>query len=281
MPLVTINFRCNNNCISCINYRKAANSSRDRDWDSIKKILKKLGGKGLTHLDINGGEPTLRRNLPEILEYVSREYPGIEMKLLTNGRMFSYGDYTRKIASLGLDKFTLTVNLYSGDPKINDAITRSPGSWDQTVAGIKNLLEYGFATELRIVVNKLNYRHLPEMAKFINNEFFGLLSVDFVNMKVTGEARKNRNFVLVKYTKSVPYVQRAVDALKEHQNVRLFHFPLCILNGKYRNLAKGVTIDHDITYAPKCGSCKKRKECPMIWKSYLEIVGSSEFEPIV
>jgi len=280
MATITVNFKCNNNCISCINYRKVANSNRERSLDDIKRMMKKLEKEGVKHLDLNGGEPTIKKDLFEILKYLEEEYPRLEVKLLSNGRMFCYADYVEKLRELNLTKFSLVINLYAGDKSINDAITRSPGSWEQTVKGMKNLLHAGFKVELRIVVNKLNYRHLPEMAGFILREFGGIASVDFINMKVTGEARKNRNIILPRYTESVAYVQRAVDILKDQVNVRLLHFPFCILERKYWDFAKGVTIDRHITLAPQCDFCEQKNDCPMIWKSYIDIIGPEEFKPI-
>ncbi len=280
MATITVNFKCNSNCISCINYRKVANSNRERSLEDIKRIAKKLVKDGMKHLDINGGEPTIKKDMFEILGYLQHEYPWLEMKMQTNGRMFCYDDYIERLIALGLTKFSLVINLYAGNGAINDAITRSPGSWEQAVSGIKKLLRHGFKIELRVVVNKLNYRHLPEMAEFVLQELPGILSVDFVNMKVSGEARKNRKIILARYTESVPYVQRAVDVLNGQVDVRLLHFPLCILDRKYWDLARGVTIDRHITFVPQCDRCSQKGECPMIWKSYVDTVGAQEFKPI-
>jgi len=86
----------------------------------------------------------------------------------------------------------------------------------------------------------------------------------------------------VHYSKAAPFAQKAVDVLREKGfQARLFHFPLCIIEKKYRPLAEGTTKGElDLALPKKCDSCTLKEKCPKIWKSYLPLAGESEFKPV-
>ncbi len=291
MPDFVIAFKCNNNCISCIN--NTDNTSLLNLTLSHKDILDFINNldKSTKYIAFTGGEPTIRKDLFTILKHTRNTNKDLYILLLSNGRMFAYKDYCKKLNSLKLnygetpytDLFRIGIPLYSHKEEIHDKITRINGSFQQTVRGIKNLLEYNFKIELRIIVNKINYKDLPKTAEFIAKEFPNLDRVVFINMKITGNAFKNRKQVLIKYSQGIPFVQKAVDILEKNKMpVRLFHFPLCIIDKKYWNIARGITKDEwDLSFAPQCEKCIVKNKCPRIWKSYVYAVGTHEFKPIV
>jgi len=61
--------------------------------------------------------------------------------------------------------FSFRVNIYAHKESIHDGITRVPGSWRQTSGGIKNLLAYRQDILTNTVINRINYRYLPEIAQ--------------------------------------------------------------------------------------------------------------------
>ena len=128
----------------------------------------------------------------------------------------------------------------------------------------------------------MNYKFLPEIAKFISREFRGIDRVVFINMKYTGNAWVNRKKLFVRVSDVAEYAERAVDILnRENIEVRLFHFPLCILKSNYRRYAEGVTKQlYELTFVPQCRECKLKEKCPRIWRSYVKIAGGEEFTPI-
>jgi hypothetical protein len=158
----------------------------------------------------------------------------------------------------------------------------SKGSWSQTVQGIRNLLKLKTRVELRIIVNKLNHSSLSETASFIARNLSDVERVVFINMKYTGNAFRNRRRIFVRYSEAVSGVTGAVNILRRAGiEVRLFHFPLCTLPDRYRDMARGVTKHKgELSFTEACKECRFRGDCPMVWKSYLVLAGDGEFRAL-
>lgn len=274
-------FRCNNNCVSCILNTSVTSSIPDPPMEQITRVIDGINPKN-DYFGVSGGEPTLRNELLDILRYARERHPDLYIFLVSNGRMFFYREYTKKLADLNLNNFRVGIPLYGHTPKLHDSITRVKGSFIQAVGGIKNLLESGIKVEVRTIIGKLNYKHLEDTAKFVG----GFQDIDrfvFINMKYTGNAFLHKNILFVKLSDVVPYATKAVDILRDFDiYVRLYHFPLCILPEEYRTIAEGVTKEEkELTFAPQCKNCKLRNKCPRIWKTYFISADKKEFKPIV
>jgi MoaA/NifB/PqqE/SkfB family radical SAM enzyme len=278
---VNLNYNCNNNCSSCI--MEYMNSQIEKSTKKIKEEIDIIL-KDLNHIELNGGEPTLNKNLFSILKYIEEKKKGMEIALITNARMFSIPSFAKRLKYLNLKKFKIDTTIYGPNSKIHDAITRTPNSFNQQIRGIRNLINHGIKIELRIVINKINYKVLNEISEFIIKNFKKeeILSVTFISIKYFGEAYRNKNIVGVRISEIIPHLERAVDnLLKNNFKVNLFHFPHCILKEEYRNLSFGITAEsEEIAFVKECTFCKERKNCSGIWKSYLEIFGEKEFKKI-
>ena len=278
---IPLTFHCNNNCISCIIDNRIVPKKGDLTWTEIKKRIDRLP-KPYDTVGIAGGEPTTSKNLFRCLTYIRDTRSDIFIFLVTNGRLFSYPDFAKRISNLGLEKLRVGIALYSHKSDIHDSITRCMGSWEQTTQGINNLLKLGIRPELRIIVSKLNYASMEDTARFIAKNLSGVERVVFINMKYTGNAFRNRKKIFIKYKELVPHITKAVDVLLSAGiETRLFHFPLCTISEEYRELAKGVTKQRgELAFAKACKDCKSRNDCPMIWRTYMILAGEDEFKPI-
>lgn len=276
-----LTFRCNNNCISCIVDSEKLRRGLDPKLEEIKKTIKVIDPKN-DYIGISGGEPTLRKEFFDTLKYIREQQPKLYIFIVTNGRMFSYRSFTKKLADLNLGNYMVGVALYGHNQETHEKITRAKNSFKQTVKGIKNLLSFNIPTEVRIIISKLNYKTLPKISKFIINNFSGVDRVVFINMKYTGNALLNKDKIFVRVSDVVPYAEKAADILLENGfEPKLYHFPLCTIKRKYWDLAKGVTKDkRELCFAPQCEDCIKKQDCPMIWKTYFKLAGPEEFNPI-
>ena len=74
------------------------------DW---KKIIKTLWDNGVPHVDFTGGEPTLRDDLLELIEYA--EDLGMITGLLTNGVRLADEKFVARLKEAGLDYVQITL----------------------------------------------------------------------------------------------------------------------------------------------------------------------------
>lgn len=248
--------------------------------EQVKKVIDSVKANDI--LSLTGGEPTIRKEFFKFLRYAARKDPEMNVAIVSNGRMFSYKEFVDKMLKTGLKNLKFCIALYGHNQKLHDAITRTPGSFEQTIKGIKNLLERNLYVELRVIVNKINYRYLKNIANFVIKNLKDVGRVVFINMKYTGNAYINRKAIFVRYKDVVPYAEKAADILlKNNIEVKLFHFPLCTIRKKYWDLAKGVTKQKsELMFVDECKKCIKKEECPMIWKTYWVLAGDKEFKAI-
>jgi MoaA/NifB/PqqE/SkfB family radical SAM enzyme len=68
----TVIYDCNDNCISCPVPRKE--NRINPELEEIKKQVDKIL-KSSDHVEINGGEPMLRKDLLRILKYIDKKNP--------------------------------------------------------------------------------------------------------------------------------------------------------------------------------------------------------------
>jgi len=152
---------CNNNCIVCGLLDK---KSTKKSLAEIKKELEQIR-KEHSELIISGGEPTLREDLFDVIKY-ARGLGFHSVTLRTNGRMLSYMNYCKRVAEAGVDNFD--VYIYSHKPELHDSITGVRGSFEQTVEGIKNLVSLGQNVQASVLINRMNYKHLTEILRFLS-----------------------------------------------------------------------------------------------------------------
>ncbi len=146
---LALTFRCQNNCVHC--YAGGPHETPELTTDQWKEVIDRLYNIGVFLVTFTGGEPTLRKDLPELLHYAQEK--GIVTGLITNGRRLKDKEYVQGLADAGLDFVQIT--LESHEPAIHDMITRSKGSWRETVEGIKNVVP----TPIYITTNTTLNRH--------------------------------------------------------------------------------------------------------------------------
>ena len=127
------------------------------------RVIDKLSEVGVFILTFTGGEPTLREDLPELLEYAQNK--GIVTGLISNGRKLKDEKYVDTLEKSGLDFVQIT--LESHLPKVHDVMTNSEGSWKDTVKGIKNVVK----SEIYVSTN-------TTLSKHNANEF--LKTIDYI-----------------------------------------------------------------------------------------------------
>ena len=130
-----------------------------KQWKDIITEGAQLGAK---KVQFTGGEPTLYPGLSELIEYArSCRYRDIEV--FTNATRLEES-LLRQWASSGV---RVGVSFYSCDPRTHDTITRSTGSFRQTVQGIRTILAHNIPVRVAIVLMRDNMSHLTDTVEFL------------------------------------------------------------------------------------------------------------------
>jgi len=289
---IVITRKCINDCLFCTERPRA--NWPDPTTKELKEILAK-DCKSFSYIVFTGGEPTLHKDICELIEYAKRL--GYRVTLFTNGRLFSNPELTKKIAKTGLDAVLIPLHGYPAE--IHDRITQRPGSFKQTISGLKNLALYNIEIQVKIIPNKINYKILPNLASFIAP----LPYVDFVAMDmlaVGGNALKNKEIISTKLSIMAPYMEEALDILiAAGKPIQVTSLPLCLVKPEYwkyisdsrtkEEIQVGLNKDKrgsSVTYtgqalAPACQNCFLKEKCPGTWPTYFRVYGDSELKPVI
>jgi MoaA/NifB/PqqE/SkfB family radical SAM enzyme len=125
-----ITWRCNERCVHCY---LDHDGKDEMSTAEIKDVIRQLAECGTFFLSISGGEPLLRRDCFEILEY-ARELR-FNVKLKTNAVMIGAKEAAR-LKQLGIEQ--VQISIYSDRPEIHDAITKLPGSLRRSLEAIRH-----------------------------------------------------------------------------------------------------------------------------------------------
>lgn len=126
----------------------------------VGKVIREAQDLGISVLNFVGGEPLLRKDLPEIIATVDRERT--TTVLFTNGTLLA--ERAAKLRRAGLD--SVYVSIDAADPETHDRFRGSPGLYLQAVQGIGRALDLGFSVGISATLTPESYRR-GEMARLV------------------------------------------------------------------------------------------------------------------
>jgi len=147
---LALTFRCQNDCVHC--YAGGPHETPELSTAQWKSVIDKLSEIGVFILTFTGGEPTLREDLPELLQYAQNK--GMVTGLISNGRKQKDKAYVAALEKSGLD--FVQVTLESHKPQVHDKMTGEKGSWKETIAGIQNAVQSQIYVSTNTTLSKHN-----------------------------------------------------------------------------------------------------------------------------
>lgn len=112
---VSVTDRCNYRCVYCLPEEGLAWMPRDHllTYEEIVRIVRVMAGMGVRRVRLTGGEPTVRRDLGDLVEGLAA-IPGIEdLALTTNGDRFA--PMAAELARRGLRRVNISIDSLRAD----------------------------------------------------------------------------------------------------------------------------------------------------------------------
>ncbi len=147
---------CNLKCIHC--YLGDTGQSAELPLPHLKKMLKEFSDDGGEHITLSGGEPLLRKDIFDILEYAS-SLP-LFITLFSNG-IFITGDIAKKLKQYNIQ--SVQISLDGAKPETHDAFRGMKGAYVASVKAVEALLKVGLKVGIATVINKSNVNELKEI----------------------------------------------------------------------------------------------------------------------
>jgi len=290
---IKIGYQCNNHCLFCVQGNKREKCAFRTKSEIQKDLIR--AKKNCQSVVFTGGEPTIHPNFLDLVRLAKKlNFQTIQVQ--SNGRLFAYKEFCQEMIKAGANEFSPALHGHTED--LHDYLTTVPGSFNQTVQGIKNLKIFGQRVIANTVITKSNYRHLPEIARLL--VFLNVDQYQFAFIHIAGTAWENRNSIVPKKSQIISYVKKGLDiGISAGKKVMTEAIPYCFMQGYEQYVAEQIIPDtmviedkfkikdykkYRLNYGkikgPCCMNCLYFSICEGPWREYPEIFGWEEFKPI-
>ena len=203
-PVVVWNItqQCNLKCVHCYAHAKLTEQSGELTTEQGKGIIDDLAEFGSPVILFSGGEPLMRKDLPELAEYAVSK--GMRAVISTNGTLIT-PEVARILKEIGLSYVGISLD---GMEEIHDRFRGQKGAFREAMEGIRNCQAAGIKVGLRFTVNKTNVVDVPAVFDLL--EEMDIPRVCFYHLVYAGRGSK-----LVEDDLSHEETRKAVDLIMD------------------------------------------------------------------
>lgn len=179
-PIVVWNItrKCNLQCVHCYNDSGPDKTCDDLSTVEAKAVIDDLAQFGVPSILFSGGEPLLRHDLFELIEYAVGK--GVHAVISTNGTLIDE-EKAAQIKRLGVSYVGISLD---GIGPVNDQFRGVTGAFERAVRGIRNCQRAGVRVGLRLTLTQRNVRELEGLFDFFEAE--GVERVCFYHLVPSG-----------------------------------------------------------------------------------------------
>ncbi len=174
--IMNITYKCANRCVFCATGDRI---SAALSWEKIEEILRQHRAEGTDQLDIDGGEPTLHPRLVDAIT-LARDIGYRSINVTTNGRTMRDAALAQSVLESGITH--LLISLHGATAEVHDAATDAPGSFDQTIRAIDNVMALRPAhvdTGMNVTIVRCNVDHLMALTELAVAKGFPKINFQF------------------------------------------------------------------------------------------------------
>ncbi len=193
---ISITDRCNFRCLYCLpETEEAADFYRvkcqfdpkpiKRNWkprthflsyEEIERVVRVAVGQGITKIRLTGGEPLLRRNVPELVSKLAA-LPIEDLALTTNG--FHFAESAEALRAAGLRRVSFSLDTLDRD---NFKKFTGRDRLKEVLAAIRQARDLGFSPVKvnAVVIRHLNDHEIESLAEFARAEALSFRFIEFM-----------------------------------------------------------------------------------------------------
>lgn len=201
-PVVVWNVtqRCNLKCAHCYADATAKATTNELSYLEAKDLLEDLAQFGTPVVLFSGGEPFLRSDLTELVQYAVRL--GMRAVISSNGTLIS-AKKARELKEAGVSYIGISLD---GLEATHDEFRGVPGSFGDALRGIALAQGAGIKVGLRLTINRANVDQIPALFALMREQ--KIPRVCFYHMVAAG-----RGHSLGETTLSHTETRKAVDTV--------------------------------------------------------------------
>lgn len=285
---------CNNHCKFCSD----GDFKPEKEHLTTEQVLNLFAQArldGVDGLTMTGGEPTTRKDLPQLIT-AAREMGFSEVAIVTNGRRVSYVDYAKTLVEAGLTAVTFSVHGH--DSELHDHLVSANGAFKQMSRGINNMAflkrYYPLAVSSIIVLTRKNAPHIEDILA----TFKSAIELFLIKYCVPdGFAKADPRAFMPEYEEIRDHLCSALSYARENEvRAKIFDIPLCVVpgfedylehddrtfevmrkNGEFQQYSPSQKARS--AKPPICQECKMTHLCPGAPASYRDLYGLEGLRP--
>jgi AdoMet-dependent heme synthase len=151
---------------SCVHCRADAQHRRDPGeltTDEAYALIDRLTEFGSPILVFTGGDPMMRKDLYDLIRYASDA--GLRCSLTPTATALPTPARLARARDAGIRRIALSID--SPNPDVHDEFRKVSGSWERTMAILRNARALGISTQVNTTVSTHNVDVLADMVPFI------------------------------------------------------------------------------------------------------------------
>ncbi|MFW6117561.1 MAG: radical SAM protein, partial [Thermoproteota archaeon] len=160
-PLVVswnVTTKCNLKCPHCYINATDQKTPNELTKDAAKMLIHQIAEVSKPLLILSGGEPLLREDIFELIQYGSER--GLKMGMGSNGMLID-AEVARKLKKAGM--YTVAISLDSTIPEQHDKFRGVKGCWEKAVNAMKELKKNDILVQVNTTVTQKNYDQIDNI----------------------------------------------------------------------------------------------------------------------
>ena len=185
--------RCNAKCehcgSSCGDFVPKDEITKEELIGVLDDVNEHFGAKNVM-LYVTGGEPLVRKDLFEVMDYANKL--GFIWGMTTNGILIDE-EVAQKLAETGMRTISVSID---GVKETHESFRKVPGAFDKICKGIKLMQKIPTITDIQITtcVNKKNIDELEDVYKIVKD--LGVKDWRLIEVDPIGRAKGNKELLL-------------------------------------------------------------------------------------
>ncbi|MCI4625894.1 MAG: radical SAM protein [Candidatus Magnetoovum sp. WYHC-5] len=175
---------CNLTCPHC--YMDAGTATKDDlTTAEVFSVIDSIGEvNSRAMLILTGGEPMLRKDIEQIVEYADKK--GMITVMGSNGSLFNK-DNLKRLKECGLKGLGISIDSVNADA--HDAFRGMSGLWDKAVENLRYAKGLAFETQMDVTITDMNVDEIEEFVAL--GVELGVRAVNFFFLVCVGRAMKS------------------------------------------------------------------------------------------
>ncbi len=147
---------CNARCVHC-STEAAKALPNELSTEEAKNMFRELATLGVFDIAVSGGEPLVRKDIMEVLEYAADL--GLKIGIGSNGSTVTKAK-VKQLKEIGIDRLQISID---GTEKTHDLARRWDGLYKRSVNAIRLGVEGGMKVHVCMTLHRLNYNEVDDV----------------------------------------------------------------------------------------------------------------------